>query len=74
MTAALQDLQERLEYWHREAAWHRLQKTDATASVARCIELQEECDGLATELVHVRMAISGADEELASGGRLLMGA
>lgn len=66
MTAVLQNLQAELELRHREAAFLRLAESGrADALVRRCSELQFECDCLATELVHVRLAVSGAGEELA---------
>jgi len=66
MTAALHELQAELEYWHREANFLRpTVPHDGERALRRCTELQLECDSLATELVHVRMAISGTGEELA---------
>ena len=67
MSAALQDLQSRLEHWHREASFHQLgdAPSEARTLLAHCSELQTEYDELSNELVHVRMAISGAGEELA---------
>ena len=66
MTRALQDLQARLERHHREASYHRIGASPAADPLLhRCTELQAESDELATELVHVRMAIAGAGEELA---------
>ena len=67
ITTALQDLQSLLELRHRESSYRRIEadphgKADALAR--ECAELQREYDELATELVHVRMAISGANEEL----------
>ena len=74
MTAVLQDLQNQLEFWHRETSYLQIgTQSPAEALVMRCRELQSECDTLATELVHVRMAISGASEELAEQeGRLVL--
>jgi chromosome segregation ATPase len=67
MSEALQDLQNRLEHWHREASFQQLgdAPSQARSLLAHCSDLQSEYDELATELVHVRMAISGAGEELA---------
>lgn len=66
MTEVLHELQAELEHWHREANFLRpLSAVDGDLALSRCAELQAECDLLATELVHVRMAISGTDEELA---------
>jgi hypothetical protein len=66
MTATLQDLQGELERWHREAAFVRVAGGSPAATVLeRCAGLQAECDQLAIELVHVRLAISGVAEELA---------
>lgn len=73
MTAVLHDLQAELEFWHREANFLRPRSpADGARALRRCTELQTECDLLATELVHVRMAISGTGEELADHqGRVL---
>ncbi|MBL8727207.1 MAG: hypothetical protein JNM25_02170 [Planctomycetes bacterium] len=66
MTEVLHELQAELEHWHREANFLRpLSPSDGDRALRRCTELQAECDLLATELVHVRMAISGTGEELA---------
>ncbi|MBX3463589.1 MAG: hypothetical protein KF830_10485 [Planctomycetes bacterium] len=66
MAEALHDLQTELEGTQREAIFRR---GDGAAAVERllrrCSELQGECDLLATELVHVRLAIAGTGEELA---------
>lgn len=73
MTEVLHELQAELEFWHREANFLRpMSAVDGERALRRCSELQVECDQLATELVHVRMAISGAGEELADHqGRVL---
>jgi len=73
MTEVLHDLQAEIEHWHREANFLRpLGQADGDRALQRCTELQAECDLLATELVHVRMAISGTGEELADQqGRVL---
>jgi len=62
MSEALQDLQTRLEHWHREARYHRVDDASGQADslLAHCNELQSEHDALASELAHVRLAISGA--------------
>jgi hypothetical protein len=66
MTQALHDMQADLEHWHREANFLRATASaGADATLARCADLQAECDLLATELVHVRMAVTGTCEELA---------
>lgn len=66
MTGVLHDLQAELEHWHREANFLRgAAPTAATKMLQRCTDLQVECDMLAIELVHVRMAIAGTGEELA---------
>lgn len=71
MTAALQDLQRRLEETHRLAFGHQISGTaQAEAMVDRCSEMELQSDDLATQLVHVRMAIAGADEELATHHQL----
>ena len=69
-TRLLHEIQEELEFWQREAIFLRTtSRSEADRVDDRCRELQIECDLLATELVHVRMAISGTDEELAECGR-----
>lgn len=66
MRAVLHDLQAELEHWHREAVFLRTASPAAATSLLhRCADLQTECDQLAVELVHVRMAVAGAAEELA---------
>ena len=66
MAEVLHELQAELERWHREASFLRpLSPAEGARALRRCAELQTECDLLATELVHVRMAISGTGEELA---------
>lgn len=65
MTSALHDLQARLDHWSREASFHQLRADACDPLLQRCEDLQNDYDELATELVHVRMAIAGADEELA---------
>lgn len=66
MTAVLQEMQAQLEHWHREAIYLRDSSPIAAAALLdRCGELQTECDLVATELVHMRMAVSGTGEELA---------
>ena len=66
LAAALPDLQEAAEHTHRETSFRQLaDAADARALLARCVELQTECDLLAIELVHVRMAVAGVLEELA---------
>lgn len=65
MATALQELQSRLEHWHREASYHQLDSSaDAAPLLRRCHDLQTDYDDLAAELAHVRMAICGAGEEL----------
>jgi hypothetical protein len=66
MRDLLLSLQAELEHWHREAAFRRLDSAAVdTGLLDRCSDLQQHCDALATELVHVRLAILGAGEELA---------
>jgi hypothetical protein len=68
MVAALQALNAELELCHRNTAFVRLGDVGALATDAllrHCRALQGECDHLATELVHVRMAVQGAGEEFA---------
>lgn len=63
--AALHDLHLQLEYWHREAAIHRLAgQPGPDPATRRCQELQAECDHLGVELSHIRLAIVGITEEL----------
>ncbi|MGB3966372.1 MAG: hypothetical protein WBO45_06550 [Planctomycetota bacterium] len=58
LIAALLDSEARVEALHRAAA------TGSESHVRRCRELQTECEVIRNELVHVRMAIAGAREEL----------
>ena len=71
MTCVLRTLQSRLEAGHREASCHQIAASpDAPAWLDRCSELQQQCDALAAELAHCRLAIAGTSEELAQhGGR-----
>jgi hypothetical protein len=70
MGAVLLDLQVELERQHREACYVQLDSPDAARCLlSRCSELQAECDLLAIELVHVRMAVAGTSEELAEHDR-----
>jgi hypothetical protein len=66
LTAMLHSLEAAAENVHDETCRRRLDD-DVTCreSLARCAELQGECDQIAVELVHVRMAVAGACEELA---------
>jgi hypothetical protein len=66
LTALLHDLQTAAEMAHFETSRGRLDgESTCGATLARCSDLQMECDLVATELVHVRMAVAGACEELA---------
>lgn len=55
----------------QEEAWRGALAPDPGRDqrVARCVELQAELDHLAVELVHVRMAIAGTQEELEAHDR-----
>ncbi len=65
LAGALHDAQAELERDHRAASFERCPGTDGDhAMIAHAIALQRECDVLATELVHVRMAIAGTCEEV----------
>jgi hypothetical protein len=64
LTSALHAVQEHVEQIHRDASRARCHGGDDDEALLRGIELQRECDALATELVHVRLAIAGACEEL----------
>ncbi|MBL8755291.1 MAG: hypothetical protein JNK15_18470 [Planctomycetes bacterium] len=62
--------QAELESVQHAAARHRVDLSDVQRPLLqRCTELQLECDALATELVHVRMAVAGVAEELAEHDR-----
>jgi hypothetical protein len=64
-TRVLHELQACLEELHRQASYDRIgEGRSAEATLQRCRELQLECDALATELVHVRMAVLGVGEEI----------
>lgn len=73
ITGVLHELQAELEHWHHAADTLRTRPPeDGGRALQRCTDLQAECDLLATELVHVRLAIAGAGEELADHqGRVL---
>ncbi len=67
---ALRASQEELESVQHAAARHRVDLEEIQRPlIARCTELQTRCDDLATELVHVRMAVAGACEELTAFDR-----
>lgn len=67
MAAALHASQAELERCHREASERRQAGPGAHDSLLQhCGALQAECDQLATELVHVRLAIAGTADELAA--------
>lgn len=70
MSEALHQLQAELELCHREAIYRQLDDEPHAETLARrCHDLQLECDALANDLVHVRMAIAGASEEMAQQRR-----
>lgn len=70
LSASLRAHQDELESVQRAAARHRVDLEEIQRPLlARCTELQTLCDDLATELVHVRMAVAGACEELAEHDR-----
>jgi hypothetical protein len=70
LSANLRQHQEELEAVQRAAARHRVDLDEIQRPLlVRCSELQILCDDLATELVHVRMAVAGACEELAEHDR-----
>lgn len=75
MNQVLHELQCSLEHWHREANFLRtFSPGEAETMLRRCADLQAECDAIAIELVHVRMAVAGTAEELADHeGRLVHG-
>lgn len=70
----MQDLQAGLERLHRETSEQAIAGAAShAAQLARCIGMQGECDVLATELVHVRLAIAGVCEEMAEHDRRRFG-
>ncbi len=70
LQAVLADLQAELEHCLGETAFLRcIDPHRSEVLVRRCIELQAECDQLAIELAHVRLAILGVGEELATADR-----
>lgn len=69
LRAILDDLEDRLELEHRAATDLQLAVATDDLTLPRCRALQLECDELATELVHVRMAVHGTAEELAGHAR-----
>lgn len=63
--ATLHDFQAELDAAQRAAARDRMEAaTVARQQLRLCSDLQLACDQLAMDLVHVRMAIAGAREEL----------
>ena len=70
LESVLTDLQTELEHRLGETAFLRcIEPHRVDSLVRRCIELQAECDQLAIELAHVRLAILGVGEELATAER-----
>ena len=70
LQAVLTDLQAELEHCLGETTFLRCIDPHRGESLVRqCVELQAECDQLAIELAHVRLAILGVGEELANGDR-----
>jgi len=66
LTVALELLYLEIELCQRDATSLReIGGGETAATLHRCRELQTAVDCLATELVHVRLAVSGAEEELA---------
>ncbi|HEX6809992.1 MAG TPA: hypothetical protein VF384_00090 [Planctomycetota bacterium] len=65
MIAVATSLEAELETWHRETAMLRQCGDDAVTRSRLCTDLQLQCDRLANDLTHVRMAIAGATEALA---------
>lgn len=69
MVRELLELQRRLDQAHRDSCVAQLEDSpDLATRAADCQDLQLDYDELATELVHVRLAIAGADEELRGFG------
>lgn len=66
LSEALQELQHEAERRDRDVSIYQLGFEPTAVSLADSIELQSECDLVATDLVHVRMAIAGTGEELAT--------
>lgn len=72
LALALADRQADLDHWQREAALARFAgRDDAAALLARSRVAQEECDALALELAHARLAVEGAAAELAAARQQL---
>jgi len=69
--ATLHQFQVELDAAQRAAAHDRMEATTVARQQLRlCSDLQLACDQLAMDLVHVRMAIAGAREELEEHDRL----
>jgi hypothetical protein len=69
LETVLAELQRVRDLAARELAWRRLQGAVAEPRLAQCaLRLQEECDAVAIELSHVRLALAGASDELARQG------
>lgn len=67
LAQSLRSLQAELDFWQRETAIARtIDPRDADRLAVQVGELQEVCDLTADELAHVRLALHGAAEELAT--------
>jgi hypothetical protein len=67
MREALAELATELARWHATARRERMDGEHVDdAALQQCVALQAEYDSLAIELVHVRLAVAGTAEELAT--------
>ncbi len=64
VSTVLAELETDLEEIQREVAFHRLLAEPRPLLEQRLTELRGECDALATELAHVRLALAGVRSEL----------
>lgn len=68
IATVLGELEQDLEELLRDAAFHRIVGEPQPLLLHRCSELRGECETLATELAHVRLALVGVTAELVGPG------
>ncbi len=64
ITTVLAELELELEEQERDLAFHRLVGETRPWLAHRCAELRAECEALASELGHVRLALAGVTAEI----------
>ena len=68
IATVLGELEVDLEELLRDVAFHRIVGESPPQLLRRCTELRGECEALATELAHVRLALVGVTAELVAPG------